>query len=306
MNRNSEEAQEDSLWHQVAVSFPDYSAAEHVGAVHIVPAMTSAETAGKTTSWFFVRKAPYWRFRFRAAHGSTGREAAVLLHGRLDALRDAGHIADWVTAIYEPETHAFGGPAGMDLAHRLFHVDSRHVLAYLGRQDGSPPIGRSDQRRELSVLLCSILMRGAGQDWYEQGDVWARVAGLRPDPPDVPADRMSGLESDLRRLMTVDAGPTSPLLRGNGPLAFLAEWAAAFAETGRRLGDLARNGVLTRGVRAVLAHQVIFHWNRLGLPYTVQSLLAHTAKAAVLGHDERHTVHSATETFRGTRGDDRK
>ena len=300
MNHAPERVREDALWHQVTVNFADYSVAEHVGAVHIGPIMTGAETAGRTRAWFFVRKAPCWRIRFLVAHG-TGQETVVFLHERLDALRDGGHIAGWAPTIYEPEIHAFGGPLGMGLTHRLFHVDSRHVLAYLGRQD-VPPTGHGDQRRELSVLLCSMLMRGAGQDWYEQGDVWARVAGIRPDPPDIPAERMNRLEADLRRLMTVDAGPTSPLLRENGPLAFLTEWAVAFAEAGQRLGGLARNGLLTRGLRAVLAHQIIFHWNRLGLPYTVQSLIAHTAKTVVLDRDEWPTTMTPLR-LPGARGD---
>ncbi|WP_433261372.1 thiopeptide-type bacteriocin biosynthesis protein [Actinosynnema sp. CS-041913] len=60
--------------------------------------------------------------------------------------------------IYEPEGHAFGGPDGMTVAHRLFHSDSRHSLVHL--RTGQAAIGE----RELPVLLCSTLLRGAGQD----------------------------------------------------------------------------------------------------------------------------------------------
>jgi thiopeptide-type bacteriocin biosynthesis protein len=276
-------------WRQVFIHFHDYTAAEHIGTVHIGPEMTSAETAAEIASWFFMRKSPCWRLRFLPAHGSSEQDAVTFIPARLDRLQDAGHIANWVETIYEPETYAFGGAAGMSLAHRLFHADSRHILTYLGNQGASTSPVRGDQRRELSVLLCSILMRSAGQDWYEQGDIWARVAEIRPDPPNTPSDRLSNLEAGLRRLMTVDASPTSPLLQERGSLAFLAEWATAFAESGQTLGHLGRNGTLTRGVRAVLAHHVIFHWNRLGLPSTTQSLLAHTAKAVVLGRAEEAT-----------------
>lgn len=274
-------------WHQVFIHFHDYAFAEHIGVVHIGPEMTSAETAGEITSWFVIRKNACWRLRFLPAHDSIEQDAATFIHQRLDTLHDAGHIANWVETIYEPETYTFGGAAGMNLAHHLFHADSRHILAYLASERASTSGNRGDQRRELSVLLCSILMRSAGQDWYEQGDIWARVAEIRPAPPDTPLNRLSNLESGLRRLMTVDASPTSPLLHERGSLAFLSEWAAAFADAGQALGDLARSGTLSRGVRALLAHHVIFHWNRLGLPYTTQSLLAHTAKAVVLGCDER-------------------
>jgi thiopeptide-type bacteriocin biosynthesis protein len=87
------------------------------------------------------------------------------------------------------------------------------------------------------------------------------------------------MESGLRRLMTVD---TASLAQDNGSLAFLSDWAAAFDNTGIELDELARNGTLRRGLRAVLAHHVIFAWNRIGLSHTTQSLLANVAKAVVL------------------------
>lgn len=286
MNHGADPHTVEPPWHQVYIHFHDYAAAEHTGAVHIGPEMVSAETAGEISSWFFIRKNPCWRLRFQPVRDSTEHETVIFIHQRLDRLQAAGHIANWVETIYEPETHAFGGTTGMNLAHQLFHADSRHILAHLGAPGASTSGGRGDQRRELSVLLCSVLMRGAGQDWYEQADIWARVAEIRPDPPDTPSDRLSDLESGLRHLMTVNASPTSPLMHGHGLLAFLAEWTAAFAEVGQTLGDLAGTGTLTRGVRAILAHHVIFHWNRLGLPYITQTLLAHTAKAVVLGRDQ--------------------
>jgi len=88
------------------------------------------------------------------------------------------------------------------------------------------------------------------------------------------------MESRLQQLMTVDA---TSLVTGNGPLAFVSGWAAAFDSAGTELGDLARHGILGRGLRAVLAHHVIFAWNRIGLSYTTQSILANVATTVVLG-----------------------
>jgi thiopeptide-type bacteriocin biosynthesis protein len=274
-------------WGQVFIHFDDYAAAERTAAIHIGPHMASAEMAGEISSWFFIRKNPCWRVRFLPENKNV-ETATRSVHHRLDTLKAAGHIEHWVDAIYEPETYAFGGPTAMKLAHHLFHADSRHILGYLGRERANS--GRSDQRRELSLLLCSILMRGAVQDWYEQGDIWARVAEIRPDPPATPPDRQDSLESSVRRLITVDAGPASTLLHQHGPLSFVSEWATAFADAGHALGNLAYTGTLSRGVRAILAHHVIFHWNRLGLPYATQCLLAHTAKAVILSQDERGTI----------------
>jgi thiopeptide-type bacteriocin biosynthesis protein len=266
-------------WCQVNVRFNDWSTSEGIAVTALAPVLTEAEDAGLISSWFFMRKAPCWRVRFLPRDESTAQAAASFVHQRLDVLNDKGRITGWVENIYEPETYAFGGPTAMDTAHGLFHQDSRHILAYLG-SDRAATTGAADQRRELSILLCSILMRAAQQDWHEQGDIWARVAEHRTLPPDIPEDRLRDLEPDLRRLMTVD---TAKLIQDNGPLAFLTDWADAFTQTGAQLGELATNGTLRRGLRVVLAKHVIFAWNRLGLPHTGQSILANVAKTVVFG-----------------------
>ena len=83
--------------------------------------------------------------------------------------------------------------------------------------------------------------------------------------------------------MTVDTGLDSPLTGASGQLSDIATWVAAFHTAGGVLGGLARRGELTRGLRAVLAHHVIFHWNRLGLSYENQGVLVATAREAVFG-----------------------
>ncbi|EWM19845.1 O-methyltransferase [Kutzneria sp. 744] len=192
----------------------------------------------------------------------------------LEGMQDDGTVASWVATIYEPEVHAFGGTDGMATAHRLFHHDSQHILAR--------PAGPSDHRREHTILLCGVMMRAAGQDWYEQGDVWARVADNRP-LHQRRRDQLQSLFSGLRRLLSVDAGPGSPLAAPKGQLADIAGWINTFHEAGKDLGGFSRRGELTRGLRAVLAHHVIFHWNRLGLSYETQSVLAAAARDAVFG-----------------------
>jgi len=262
-------------WRQAAVRFADYETAEAV-ASPLADVMTSAENDGLITSWWFIRKAPSWRLRFRLATDAKERGAtAAAVFARLDALRDTGAITSWTETIYEPETHAFGGLTGMNLAHRLFHHDSRHIVTHLATLTGL-----GDLRRELSIMLCAAMMRAAGQDWYEQGDIWARVATLRSQPSDAnaPAGR---LDSRMRRLLTTDTAPGTPLTSTDGPLATFTNWADEFTHTGRDLHHLAADGTLERGLRGVLAHHVIFHWNRLGLHYPTQALLAHTAKAVI-------------------------
>lgn len=253
-------------WHQANIEFPDWFRAEQIAAARLFPDLE--ETAHAAGYWF-IRKRPCWRLRYRVDQdGWTGVRQA------LDELARAGHITRWTPGIYEPEVHAFGGQEAMDIAHRLFHQDSREILVYLHiRPDGS-------QRREISLMLCSIMMRAARQDIFEQGDVWARVADFRPAAGEalVPP----GLPGMVQRFLTTDA---ESQMSGQSPLGSCAQWAVACSAAGRELADLAAGGRLHRGLRDVLAHAVIFHWNRLGLAYETQSVLANAAKTAVFGPD---------------------
>jgi thiopeptide-type bacteriocin biosynthesis protein len=98
---------------------------------------------------------------------------------------------------------------------------------------------------------------------------------------------LNSLRKQLQRLFAVDPDPAGPVLGPTGTLADATDWAAGFATCGQLLHGLANSGMLHRGTRAVLAHHVIFHWNRLGLSHSTQSLLAHAAKAVVFNAEER-------------------
>lgn len=265
---------EQRPWRQVNITFPDWARAESIMLSLVAPLLATAEAEGLTGAWFFIRKRPCWRVRYQPA--GIGSEAYI--EGRLDRLTVDRQISGWTPAIYEPEVHAFGGTSAMAAAHRLFHQDSRCLLAYLHDERG-PGAGH---RREMSVMLCSILMRAASQDWYEQGDVWARVAAHRDQFPGPAAATPSSLEVAVRRLMSVDA---ESQMREGAHLAWATRWADAYSDAGRELNSLAAEGSLHRGLRDVLAHHVIFAWNRIGLPYRVQAVLATTAGTVVFGPD---------------------
>lgn len=126
----------------------------------------------------------------------------------------------------------------MDAAHELFHSDSRHLLTY---QPNPEHLGR----RETAVLLTSAMMRGAGLDWFEQGDVWAKVAALRPATDPLPPERAAELAPAMRKLMTTDA---HGLCRSDGSLHRHDEWVTAFEGAGATLAELAGRGALTRGL----------------------------------------------------------
>lgn len=104
-------------------------------------------------------------------------------------------ITGWTGGIYEPETHAFGGPEGMEVAHDVFCADSPAALA----ETGIPGA------RERSVMLLSAMIREAGLDPFEAGDVYARWAALRPTVTPPQGTALEQAVSAMRRLMNTDA-----------------------------------------------------------------------------------------------------
>ena len=269
-------------WHQVRIEFPAWDTAEQAAATFLGPQLQQAETTGTIASWWFIRKAPCWRLRCHPGQAPRP-EMTALIDQMLSAMLAQGLITGSQETIYEPETCAFGGPDAMDIAHRLFHADSRNILSYLNNHNPAAPPAPAIGRREVSILLCSTLTRSAGQDWYEQGDIWNRVTQHRPLPPGTPMERLHDLKPSLRHLMTVDAGPGSKLISDGAALAFTADWASSFALAGNALQALAQHGSLGRGLREILAHHIIFHWNRIGLNFKIQSILATAAREVVFG-----------------------
>ncbi|WP_181801459.1 thiopeptide-type bacteriocin biosynthesis protein [Streptomyces shenzhenensis] len=265
-------------WCQVNIAFPDWEQAEAVALAQLAPLLRTVEDEGAVTSWFLIRKRPCWRVRYQPASDGPDR-----IGRGLDALIAGGYITGWTEIVYEPEVHAFGGVKAMECAHSLFHRDSRNLIDHL-----QGDVGR--HRREISLMLCSLLMRSAGLDWYEQGDVWARVGEHRSHPADPDPSSRDRLHSRVRRLISVNG---EELMRTGGSLAHAAGWARAYTDAGWDLAHLMDSGQLHRGLRDVVAHHVLFAWNRLGLPYATQAALASAAKAVVFGLDptaERSTA----------------
>ncbi|MFF4508987.1 thiopeptide-type bacteriocin biosynthesis protein [Streptomyces sp. NPDC001401] len=272
------QAEDACGWYSVSVQFADWSAAEQTATTILGPQLEQAQNTGVLAGWWFLRKYPCWRLRCRPGPAATRTDAGNAVNNILDGLMAEGVVDRWWQTIYEPESLVFGGPHSMDIAHDLFHADSRGVLDYVRRHDANALPGTTLGRRELSILLPSTLFFGAGQEPHEQADVWHRVEQLRPLPSDTPADRLTRMTAALQVLMQLDTGPTSPLFHEGGSLAFIGPWAAAFESAGRRLSLAAHTGSLPRGVRDILAHYVIFAWNRLGLDSRTQGILARAAR----------------------------
>ena len=250
-------------WHQHNIEFHSPEAANRALIESIAPALNAAQL----DSWWFVRKSPL-KLRYRAAAPATA------VTDVLTALVEDGNATSWCSGIYEPETKAFGGDRAMDIAHTLFHTDSHHLPRYAS-QPGK--LGA----RETTVLLASALLRGAGQDRFEQGDVWNRLAAQRRGiDHTLPADfeKQTQLRDAIAQLMNAR---TEMLCASGNPLYGFDAWLAAFSTAGSALAHLARHGQLQRGLRAVLTHHLIFHANRAGLSLADQATIARLASDSV-------------------------
>jgi thiopeptide-type bacteriocin biosynthesis protein len=258
--------QQQALWKEVNIAYPGPGRAqrERQAVSHLARILPAAETDGLITSWWFIRK-NRWRIRYLPAEQTSGQHNHDPVHPLLT------DEVTWTSGTYEPEVHAFGGPESMRLAHTLFHRDSRHLLSFL-RNDPA-------DRREHSLVLCTALMRAAGLEWGEQGDVWVRIAeqraGLPRQPNGPDPQTWASFTSDVRHLLLCT--PRAD--------AISHDWLAAFTNTGTALRTLREQGTLTRGIRAVITLHVIFHWNRIGIPAATQVTLAHAATDACLPKD---------------------
>ncbi len=249
---------DETPWQQINISYPGDTRQqqEQHAVAHLRQVLPAAETAGLVSSWWFIRKGA-WRIRYLPTNKPDNQDLArqLLTQG-----------VSWTSDIYEPETHAFGGTDAMTAAHTLFHHDSHHLLTYLRHEPAD--------RRERSLILCSAMMRAAALDLNEQGDVWAKVVQQRTERPNWPpasdTRTWEGFTGDVRRLLLGTARTTGA-------------WDTAFENAGTNLRQLRETGKLTRGLRAVIALHVMFHWNRIGLPATTQATLAQAAKDAIFG-----------------------
>ncbi|MEU8954869.1 methyltransferase, FxLD system [Streptomyces sp. NPDC048518] len=247
----------DTSWWHASVAFP---------ALH-TDAARGLATALDGRRFHFLRKDAGVRLRTEQP-----------VDGLLDQLVADRVITGWTDGIYEPETHAFGGPEGMAVAHDVFCADSPAALAETGAPGG----------RERGVMLLSAMIREAGLDPFEAGDVYAQWAALRPPaaPPQGPA--LEKAISAMRRLMNADAA-----LRPDAETGW-AERVAAFEDAGRRLRRLAADGRLIRGIRGVLAHHAIFAFNRAGVPVEAQAATAWLGRHVAFSNGEGADVSTRT------------
>ncbi|PUB32589.1 thiopeptide-type bacteriocin biosynthesis protein [Promicromonospora sp. AC04] len=254
----------ESRWTQINIASPTSTPLDDIAEV-----LDGLERDGAHLGWWFMNKPPGWRVRLLDADHSA-------LSRALENLQAEAVITGWSWSIYEPETTAFGGDAAATFVHHLFCADTRGILTHLASPSG---LGI----KEASVLAMAAMARGARLDMFETGDMFAKIASLRPPVPAERADEVRHLAGVLRPHLLAHPDPAalSPVAGDH-----LEAWVVAFHTAGSQLADLAATGRLHRGLRSVLAQIVIFHWNRLGLSVGTQTALSAAAVHALLPGDQ--------------------
>jgi thiopeptide-type bacteriocin biosynthesis protein len=164
------------------------SAADQVLAEVITPVAARAIAAGAADRWFFLRYAdPGWHLRFRL-HGAPARlwsEVLPELFAAATPLLDDGRIGRLVLQTYKRETDRYGGPAGIELAERIFQADSEAVAeiaaAYVGDEGAAA-------RWRLALRGADMMLDDAGVGFEDKRVVVEQSrsfygARFRPDRP---------------------------------------------------------------------------------------------------------------------------
>lgn len=254
---------EDATWLQYAVTAPPPEAARDAHAALRALAHRHL-TDGRVDSFFFMRKEPGLRLRFRLT--STDAPGADLLDADITRWTGAHGARGGRRGVYEPESRLFGGEPSMPHVHAIFTVDSLAWLDHAATPE--PTTGRVAR----SLELLAATFRGLGVEGLEDLGVWEAVVGewgRSLDPRSVATDELTQASADVVAFWdsvhgTAPADPYGQLLTTT---------ATAWRTT------VLQGPTATIGVRRAAARLVVFHWNRGNLPPLEQALVANALAA---------------------------
>ena len=140
----------------------------------VAPLVAKALESGAAERWFFLRYGdPQWHLRVRFGGDPERLQGVIdLLGEHLDPLLREGQIWRWQLDTYEREIERYGGPAGVEIAERIFHVDSEAVLAALAELAGDRG---ADWRWRLAVIGIDRLFDDFDVDPATRRDVLAQL-----------------------------------------------------------------------------------------------------------------------------------
>jgi thiopeptide-type bacteriocin biosynthesis protein len=228
----------------------------------VTATVAALEATHGLDGYFFMRKAPGVRLRFRAQ----GEAMTAIVTAALDELVLSRAIARWFPSCYEPETFQFGGAEAMELAHAHFSVDARAWWQWESlRRDGRAHC--SAEVLSLAVLndLFVRMLEGPEEVW----DVWCQLALLHDGAPGVGRSPVPVVRiGDLVHRVSADERE------------LLDRYTDANATFAHGMRALLEGGKLLFAFRLVLPYVGLFHWNRYGFSATQRSRMFTAMTAA--------------------------
>jgi thiopeptide-type bacteriocin biosynthesis protein len=243
------------------------STADEVLREVVAPVVERALSGGAADRWFFIRyRDPEWHLRVRF-HGRPRRlieEVLPDLQSAVAPLLESGELWRFQLDTYEREVERYGGDAGMEVAERIFHVDSEAVLGIVAMLFGD---GGQEARWRLTMCGIDLLLSDFGFD-LERKTAWernvrdgfAREFGAGSGLWRQIAERLRSERTALEELIDSRPGHDGPLAPG---VDLLHRRSTELAPLVARLRTLEREGRLHRDMSNLLSSYAHMHANRL-------------------------------------------
>jgi thiopeptide-type bacteriocin biosynthesis protein len=244
------------------------TAADQVLQEVVAPLRAKALRTGAADRWFFVRyRDSDWHLRLRL-HGKPDR-----LHGEvLPALEAAalpllqdGRLWRVQVDTYEREVERYGGGPGIDLAERIFHVDSEAVLELLELVE--PGDEGMHERWRLALCGCHMLLTDFGFDISERRlmlEKWraglAKELAVEKNLDQELSARFRKERQNLQALLDAEGAAENPLAPG---MEVLSNRSAQLAPLVAELEAVAQSGSLSVRLADLASSFVHMHINRL-------------------------------------------
>jgi lantibiotic biosynthesis protein len=242
--------------------------ADAILSTEVAPLVRGLLASGAADSWFFLRYAdPEFHLRIRF-HGDVERlirEARPRVEEVGARLLEQGVAWRIEFGTYEREVERYGGSEAIELAERIFCVDSDAVLAILPLLEP----GRRGQEERWRIALCGahLLLVDLGLDIDD------RLMLVRRRAAEIAADRgwSDGARGRIGRRFRQERALLEQLLEPESAtktglelgLAVLGERSSAIEPLGVELARLEGRGRLTTSLSDVAASLVHMHLNRL-------------------------------------------
>ena len=245
------------------------STADEVIRQLVTPVARQALQSGAADHWFFIRYGdPDWHLRVRW-HGDPRRlhqEVAPLLLGASNALLEDGLLWRVQLDTYEREMERYGGAVGIDLAERMFAVDSDAVAAIVDLLSGDAGM---DARWRLVLRGADMLLDDLGLDLAAKHQLMKRARDSmgREFGADAGFGKQLGAKFRKERQALFAMLARDPAADAASELApgfeVLAERSLALAPIVAELREREQAGELTSPIEEMAWSYVHMHANRL-------------------------------------------